>query len=138
MRLTVSGKVDLALASLGHLARSGHSDGKTLARAVGTTPHFLPQVLKPLVAAGWIASAPGPGGGYQLKGNLGDISVLDVIDVVDGGIDMSRCVLRGAPCPTIDECALHSSWLRARSALLTELDATTVETATAASPRRGA
>jgi len=138
MRLELTKRLDLAFRAMGFLNDNGSAaDGRSIAAAIGTSAHYLPQVVKPLIDAGWISSTPGPGGGYDLVADLNDVSVLDIIESVEGPTDTGRCVLRGAPCPTQEECALHSSWVVARSALLTELEATSVQAAFAQAPTKG-
>lgn len=132
MRLELTKKTDLAFRALAHLKEEGGSaSGPSTAVAIETSTAYLPQVLKPLVSAGWIASTPGPGGGYRLNASLEDISVLDVIERVEGKTREDRCVLRGTPCPAQEQCALHTSWVQARGALLAELEATSLDAALA-------
>ena len=95
-----------------------------LAEVLGTTPGFVPQVLHPLVAQGWVDSEPGPTGGYARVAPLERISVLDVIEAVDGPTVTGRCVLEDRPCTESGPCALHHPWSRARAHLLDELGAT--------------
>ncbi len=97
-----------------------------LAAAVGTTAGFVAQVMTPLVRAGWVVSDPGPAGGYRLAVAPGDISVLAVIEAVEGPTDAGRCVLADRPCTEHGACALHVPWMRARTRLLDELAATSV------------
>jgi Rrf2 family protein len=47
---------------------------------------FLLKVLKPLVSAGVLYSIKGPNGGYRLAKPPRDVSILDVIEAVDGPI----------------------------------------------------
>ena len=129
MRLEMTKKSDLALKSLRCI---GDSDGelvagKWLADKLGITTHYLPQVISPLVKAGWIASTPGPRGGYRLLVDLDDISVLDVIETIEGRIEDQGCVQRGIPCPESDLCALHVPWQAARDAMLEQLSNASVE-----------
>lgn len=137
MRLEMSKRMDLALRALAQLGRDSYLDGRSIADAIGTSTHYLPQILRPLVVKGWLESTPGPRGGYRLVASLQDISVLDVIHAVEGPTDTEQCVLRGAPCPSQEECAMHRAWVRARSALLAELDATSLAAAMASSHRKG-
>lgn len=137
MRLEVSKRTDLAFRALAHLDSQGQSRGSEIAESVGTTINFLPQLLKPLVVAGWVSSTPGPGGGYRLSCDLSRLTVLQVIEVMEGETDQTRCVLSDAPCPAPEPCAMHDSWMRARGALLAELDATPVATAMASAPTKG-
>ena len=137
MRLEMSKRTDLALKALGYLYRTDHGSGTDIADEIGTTINYLPQVLKPLTSNGWIVGTPGRGGGYRLEVELDQVSVLDVIEAVEGSPDQPECVLRGAPCPVVETCAMHESWLRARGALLAELRATSVESTLAPAPRKG-
>lgn len=122
MRLEVSRKADLATRTLLTLARSGErSKAPALADQVGTTAGFLSQVVAPLAARGWIGSAPGPTGGYHATISLDDVSVLDVIEAVDGPTDTGRCVLQDRACAGGGLCALHVPWTQARAQLLGEL-----------------
>ena len=82
--------------------------------------------MAPLVRAGWVVSEVGRSGGYQSAADLQDISMLDVIDAVEGTPDDGRCVLRGGPCLSAETCALHDAWSNARKALLAELKRTPV------------
>ena len=67
MRLELSRKTGLALQALLELAAAGGepTSGRDLAASLGTTSHFLPQVMRPLVANQSVVSTPGPNGGYR-------------------------------------------------------------------------
>lgn len=132
MRLEITRKTDLALQALRVLAETENPvKGKDLADRIGTTAPFIPQVMKPLVEAGWVGSDRGPTGGYRLSADLTRTSVLALIEAMEGPTADGNCVLQGTPCPAIDRCAMHDAWSRARAALLTELSKThIVETST--------
>ena len=98
---------------------------------VGSTPGFVSQVLTPLVRAGWVRSDPGPAGGYSLTADLDEVSVLAIIETIEGPSDSGRCVLADRPCDDDGTCALHVPWLRARVQLRAELDAISVAEASA-------
>ncbi len=115
---------------------SGRVKGPALAEAVGTTSGFMSQVLTPLVRRGWVSSDPGPAGGYTLEVELGEVSVLAVIEVVEGPTDSGHCVLADRPCTETGPCALHVPWLRARAQLLGELASTSVAAASVATEAR--
>jgi len=129
MRLEVSRRADLATRALLELDPAGQRLKSTqLSEAIGTTPGFLSQVLAPLVARGWVRSDPGPTGGYSVTARLQDVSVLDVIEAIEGPTDVSRCVLEDRPCDGEGPCALHVPWTRARQQLLRELASTPMST----------
>ena len=128
MRLELSKQTDLAIRAMETLCRaeSGLVPGTYLAEQMHTSTHRVPQVMRPLVREEWVESVPGPNGGYRLAVALAAISLLQVIEAVEGEIPDDRCVLKGAPCPSPEPCALHIPWSRARQALLSELENTPV------------
>jgi Rrf2 family protein len=124
MRLEISRRADLAVRAL--LAIDGAGDrvkADALAGELDTTPGFVPQVVGPLVKRGWVRSDPGPRGGYSAVVPLRTVSVLDVIEAVDGPTDAGRCVVADGPCGRAPHCALHTAWARAREELLSHLRA---------------
>jgi Rrf2 family protein len=129
MRLEISRRADLATRSLAALATGGTKrKGADLAAELDASPGFLAQALTPLVARGWLRSEPGPTGGYSPAVALDEVSVLEVIEAVEGPTDTARCVLEGRPCAKAGaaQCALHVPWSRARATLLAELAATSL------------
>lgn len=127
MRLELTRRTDLALRALQALLRhEGLVKGGALADTLDTTAGFLVQVLAPLVHEGWVRSEPGPRGGYGATAAGSDVSVLQLIEAVEGPVRADRCVLREQPCPQEIPCALHEAWVPARDALLERLGATRV------------
>lgn len=126
MRLELTRKTDLALRVLRALSGQGRVSRKDLADQAGTSPQFLAQVMGPLVKHGLVESKPGTAGGYALRVDPCTISVLGLIELMEGPVINGRCVLQGGLCPADGNCSLHDAWSRAREALMEELDATTV------------
>lgn len=89
--------------------------GRRLAELIETTTPFISQVVNPLVQNGWIDSKPGPAGGYGLVADLTTLTILEVVEVVEGPIDNGRCVLAGGPCGEL--CSVHEAWVDGRRAL---------------------
>lgn len=101
--------------------REGRVGGPDLADELETTRQYLPQIVNPLVKSRWVRSTPGPHGGYELLVSLNDVSVLELIEVMEGPTQDDTCVLTGETCPQITPCALHVAWKAARGALMKEL-----------------
>jgi DNA-binding IscR family transcriptional regulator len=57
-----------------------------------------------------------------------EVSVLDVIEAVEGPTDTGRCVLADRPCAASGPCALHVPWSHARTQLLDQLRGTALST----------
>lgn len=104
----------------------GRLKASALAEATGATPGFMPQVVSPLVRQGWVASDPGPTGGYSLRVDPATISVLDVIEAIEGVTDTTTCVLADRPCDDEGPCSFHVPWTAARTHLLDGLASVTV------------
>lgn len=109
--------------------------GSALAEDVGSTAGFLAQAMKPLVRAGWVRSDPGPSGGYSLVADLDELSVLAVVEQIEGPTDTGQCVLVDRPCNESGNCALHPAWVNARGLILEELDRLSVAEAESMSGR---
>jgi Rrf2 family protein len=123
MKLELLSRTDLAVRALRYLRGTGRRTSGEIAAAIGSTVKFVPHVMGPLVASGWVDSARGPNGGYSLNDAAADASVLEVIEAVEGPTASGRCVLEGTPCPAEARCSLHDAWSSARSALVEELEA---------------
>lgn len=124
MRLEITRQADLAVRALVTLGlTSTRMKSAELAEALDTTAGFIPQVMAPLVRAGWVMSDPGPTGGYHSSIDLDTLSVLEVVEVVDGPTDTGRCVVADKPCDGVSPCALHVAWTRARQELMSVLQA---------------
>lgn len=124
MRLELAGKTDLALRAMQALCSARERmSGSDLAAALDTSTQYLPQIMGPLVRRGWVSSNRGPRGGYRLATRLESITVLELIEAMEGETDTTGCVLRGGACDSSAPCALHGAWTKARDALLNELSA---------------
>jgi Rrf2 family protein len=129
MRLELTKRGDYAVRAMLALTR-GAGNGLLSARRISdamTIPvRFLPQVLADLQRAGLVEAAPGRAGGYRLARAASEISLLDVIEAVEGDSRRRTCVLRGGPCGADGTCDVHEVFFRGQEALLETLDAETL------------
>ena len=116
----------MALRALGALADGRRRTDADLAEPAGTTPANAAHLIAPLVRAGWVRSSPGPTGGHELAVDLTTVSLLELIEALEGPTDNGRCVMAHRSCPAPEPCAVHDVWTRAREALISELAATDV------------
>jgi Rrf2 family iron-sulfur cluster assembly transcriptional regulator len=127
MRLEVTRRSDLAIRALLVLSEArDRTKAADLADEVGTTKGFLTQVMNPLVQQGWVRSDPGPTGGYAADFEPTTVTVLAVIEAIEGPIDTGLCVLEDRACAASGTCALHLPWSRARGSLIEELGSQTL------------
>ena len=131
MRLEITRRADLATRALLALSEDGERmKASVLADRIGTTAGFLSQAMTPLVAQGWVRSEPGPTGGYTARVDPARLSVLEIIEAVEGRTDTGQCVLEDRPCSGEAACILHRPWSIARDQLLAELAATPLSSLT--------
>lgn len=122
MRLEITQRADLAVRALVALQASpSRLKSADLAEVLGTTAGFIPQVMGPLVRVGWVRSVPGPTGGYERQRDLDPLTVLEVVETIDGPTDNGRCVVAERLCDADEPCALHVAWARARKELRSSL-----------------
>jgi Rrf2 family protein len=127
MQLTLGKRADYTIRAVLDLARhhgKGLRKAGQIAEEMQVPESYLPQLLAELVRAGLITSLAGRSGGYALARDPEDISLLEVIEVADGGIESRECVLRGGPCRWESACAFHEPWAQAQQSLRLSLATT--------------
>ena len=82
---------------------------------------FLHQVLQELQRGGLVTSIAGRKGGYALSRPPDQISVLEIVEALEGPLRLGECALRGGPCRWEDVCALHEVWTAGRAAFCEQL-----------------
>lgn len=87
----------------------------------------MSQVMNPLVKAGYVSSETGRSGGYRIESDLASITLLEVIELVDGPIEDGICIVAGVPCDSHEHCPMHSSWSPARRVLIKHLAKRTLD-----------
>lgn len=70
---------------------------------------YLEQLFSRLRKQGLVESTRGPGGGYMLGRQAGEISLSDIIDAVDETVDATRCGGQ-MNCQGEDQCLTHDLW----------------------------
>ncbi len=107
--------------------------GKALAEYHGISESYLVKHLQALTAAGVLESVPGPKGGYRLARPAAEITVLDVVDAVEGRQPAFRCteIRQRGPAGLEPEvyrlpCAINATMLRAEVAWRQSLRAQTL------------
>lgn len=97
--------------------------GKALAEYHGVSESYLQKHLQALTRAGLLESVPGPKGGFRLAKPADQISLLDVLEAIEGGDPAFRCTEIRQCGPTALgprayrlPCAINVTMLRAEAA----------------------
>jgi Rrf2 family protein len=124
VRLELTNRADYAIRAMLALA-SPDGDGLQSARAIAARmdipPRFLPQVLRDLSVAGLVSARTGRRGGYRLARPADSISLLAIVEAVEGETGRQTCVLRGGPCGLEGLCAVHPVFADAQAAIVERL-----------------
>jgi Rrf2 family transcriptional regulator, iron-sulfur cluster assembly transcription factor len=88
---------------------------KEIAEQTGVSFHFLGKIVQTLAQHGILVSYKGPHGGVQLAATPQDITVLHVVEAMDGLDVLQQCVLGLPNCGEGRPCALHGQWGRIRA-----------------------
>lgn len=88
-------------------------------------PSFLAKIISQLSLAGLINTSRGARGGVSLAKTTNEISVLDVVEAIDGPIFLNECTKSSSSCPFLDSCPLLEVWREARADLIDKLSSTT-------------
>jgi len=125
----VTKKAEYAISALIELAlhRGEFISSKEIAQRQNIPPNFLPQIMATLGSRGWVEGVRGPGGGVRLLVSPDNITVREVVELIEGPVAITRCLMREANCSQLGRCPLHSTWARAQEALLNVLGDTTLQ-----------
>lgn len=121
MKLEILPRTDLALRAIRYISDHQGAKSTEIAAALGTTSGYLTQVLRTVVDAGWLTTSTGPTGGYRTDQVVDEVSLLDLIEALEGPTDDGVCVLRGSTCLAANPCGMHDAWTAARNALINHL-----------------
>lgn len=92
----------------------------------GIPTPFLAKIVLSLTRGGLLKSFRGSGGGIVLAKSAEEISLLRIVEAVDGPIAMNRCVLWPEECSRSPLCPVHQIWCETREALAERLDGTSL------------
>lgn len=102
-----------------------HGDGpvmlKDIAHCQEISDKYLEQLLAPLRAKGFIRTIRGNRGGYFLAKPAEEISLYDIIEVVEGSMAPVNCVDNPEGCSRYNICVTRDIWSRLKEVIVGEL-----------------
>lgn len=105
------------MVSLAGQPENSRTHRNALAQAAQIPPEFLGKVLQSLNHAGLITSYRGVNGGFTLAKPCDTITMLNVIEAVEGPLRLNVCLLDDPQCDRRAFCAAHRVWREAQEAL---------------------
>ena len=129
MRQDLTKRADYAIRTVLALARAAPGEPLSVRRVANEQripERFLSQVMRDLVRARLVEGTVGRSGGYRLAKPAMAISLLEVVEAVEGDSHRRVCVLRGGPCALDGVCDVHRVFAAAQDDVLGRLRATTV------------
>ncbi len=83
-----------------------------IAAAVDVPPTFLAKIFQQFSKIGLVKSFRGTGGGFMLGRAPEQITLLEVVEAVEGPVIPNRCVSKPATCDRSGVCLVHPVWRR--------------------------
>jgi Rrf2 family transcriptional regulator, iron-sulfur cluster assembly transcription factor len=83
---------------------------------------YLEQLIIPLKKANLIKSVRGPKGGHMLAKSPEKITIGQIVEVLEGGIDLTSCVGDIDACEKSAECLIRDTWKEATKAMYDKLN----------------
>lgn len=104
-----------------------HSNGRPvsvsdISKRLGVSVKYLEQLIRPLKRAGYLDSVRGPKGGHMLTKSPDEITVGEVVRLLEGGINLTDCVTDSGKCDRASTCNVRAVWIEATNAMNSILD----------------
>ncbi len=71
---------------------------------------FLRRIVAALAVGGLLQTQRGEGGGITLARPVEEITLLDIVEALEGPIALNRCTYNPSLCPRTGQCAVHEVW----------------------------
>lgn len=89
-------------------------DLSEIAEAQNIPKHFLSKILQMLVKRKLLVSMKGPTGGYKLNRPAEDITLIEIVEAIDGLDIFKQCGIGFKMCDPDDPCPIHTEYKRIR------------------------
>jgi len=127
--LKLSKKSDYGLIAVRHLACCGHGESCSaadIAAVYSISTPLLAKVLQRLARQGLVASRHGSEGGYHLARDPKEITAFEVIEAIDGPVQITSCVTSHGECDQSSTCTVRAPLRRVNESILQVLRNVTI------------
>jgi len=125
--MQITRQADYAVRAVLHLARVGNAERSAtsrIAKEQNIPSSFLAKIISQLSIAGLLHTSRGARGGVTLAREPKDISLLEVVEAIDGPIQLNECVSNTGACTFEDDCPIKPVWCDAQDELVGRLKRT--------------
>jgi Rrf2 family protein len=125
--MQITRQADYAVRAVLYLARLGQDERAAtslIAQEQHIPPSFLAKIISQLSIAGLLHTSRGARGGVTLARSPGEITLLEVIEAIDGPIMLNECVGETGSCSFDEDCPLKPVWCDAQNELVARLKST--------------
>lgn len=126
--MQITRQADYALRAMFYLAQlepTQRAATSQIADEQHIPPSFLAKIISQLSIAGLIHTSRGARGGVSLARSPEEITVLEVVEAIDGPISLNECTHTTGACPFGDNCPIRPLWCDTQVELVERLRATT-------------
>jgi Rrf2 family protein len=127
--MQITQTADYAVRTVVYLALHGNGGpvaASVIAKEMMIPGDYISKVIQALARAGLVESIAGRNGGAQLARTPAELSMLGIVEAVDGPVALTRCVIRPGACPRDTYCVVHGFWQLAQDGLIGLLSKTTI------------
>ena len=124
--MQITRQADYAVRAVMYLAQIGPGQKAAtsqIAKEQDIPLSFLAKIIAQLSVAGLLQTMRGARGGVSLARTPDEISLLEVVEAIDGPIKLNECVNGSYQC-TVDDCPLKQVWVDAQADLIKRLKST--------------
>jgi len=128
--MQITRQADYAVRAVLYLSKLGadqRAATSQIAEEQRIPPSFLAKIVSQLSVAGLLQTSRGARGGVSLAKSPENISLLEVVEAIDGPILLNDCVAGNGNCIFDDECLMKPVWCDAQAELVNRLKSTTFD-----------
>ena len=118
MKLSTKGKYGLkAMFELALSSNGSPVSLKYIAKKQGISDQYLEQIFSALRKAGLVNSVRGAQGGYMISKELSEVTVADILKVLEGDMAFTECLLDKEACQNFDSCSTKYVWAKIKESI---------------------
>ena len=118
--MRLSQKADYAIRMMVDLACMSNNQRTTVGEITqrqDVAEPFMAKITSQAAVAGLVVTHRGTGGGLALAQPADSITMLQIIEAIDGPMTFNRCTFEPSRCPRLNKCAMNPIWEKAQQQL---------------------